>query len=67
MSRALVDHPWVFNVIDDEKSFSQRVELRTPEDLVQLRKDLGIRLLISDQDWDCPDLPMIQVYDDYLE
>lgn len=66
VSGAWINHPSVFE-FNDNGELSQRVELENLQHLMQLRKDLGIDLLISDYDWDYPELPMIRVYDDYLE
>ncbi len=66
VSGALVDHPWVV-AKNDADNFYQVVDLKTIDDLLKLQKDLGINLLICGSDWDNPEIPMIRVYDDYLE
>lgn len=64
LSKGLVDHPFVTRTYQDGQ---QEIELKSLEDLMKLSRDLGERLIVSAQCYDNPQLPLIEVYDDYLE
>ena len=66
VSGALVAHPWAVAKNDGDNLY-QIIDLKTIDDLLKLQKDLGLDLLICGSDWDKPEIPMIRVYDDYLE